>query len=1076
MELATVYAQFEQLCADFMSPEKRLAAEQTQNSLCRFHAAGAIKEAIAREYNLHPKAEIHALRDWLIAYVLRWTDRLEHYVLQSLLQAVAVIVKRGWLDESVEDRESLFQKVTELLSGPVQQEGELRRVFGLILQISHAIVHDPTKAASAEVRPLLASSIAAAETVLSWDFATADDNALNDSESKGGVSTSPFPSSWRDIVIRPDVLDMFFHLHHLMQSSETLSNRTRQCLIQLAGMNGPVFQVVDGQGKLVDDVLAQKAYVGHLLQGWLKMLAYYQNTDPYDGEVESGAELVGIVGIARQILQTFDLAILGALPEFLHFLNELGKLTDTNYRNFVNNEDEFTTEAADLLLEVWASLVQQTECFMEEYMATPPPPEFDFASYISFLTGLAYHIFETYTGVRLKLTESDEDFEDGGFKDQELYADQLIYVATLARMNAAKSISGLQALLDDRFLRLQRIFEAKEPTDAKVTKVLLEHAHWLALLAGHVLADSGRGERPSIPPAIMSFSAKSGAEDPVVTLSTGFLKLLDLLSIEPNSALFDMTSPLTNETLFWFVERWSKTYLFVDRHHAQISESMVRAFGQMGGGPGILDFILDKIKRNVILWHGDSDVLLEIVKLLNTFATIDVIRDAILVTEQFEQLVTLFMQSLGKIPASVHSPLIEAIASIATHASTPALRSHYFQRLSETIEKRLLAVLGRPDFAQVYQTPAVVEEVQSTMEMYSGLAMAADESNTKAVYEVCSRRFSDFVKLLDVYRNVAEVEGYILSVFNNLVRCQSFDELSQEECQTLYLSVIELLKTYAKNEVGRKRVRNDGDEPYEDLSNMLELLAEMMASQYEGLMWEDVVEKRANKSPSTVDVADVVFYGINIVIPLVTDQMLKFPDLCKDYISLVTNLIKYFPDKLSTLPPELLASLVKSLDFGMDHSIPEVGRSAFEAVTSLALFAWDEQQAKGEASVAFLAPHLDHLMLKTLDLMMYRTLDGALVESAGEAAFSLAIARRTQYATLMQQIHDGLESPIFQARFTAALTNFTAGLEKLLHAQGPTGKLRMARVDGMLRGVEVDEWREVVRRFLVDVRGFLRVK
>ena len=34
---------------------------------------------------------------------------------------------------------------------------------------------------------------------------------------------------------------------------------------------------------------------------------------------------------------------------------------------------------------------------------------------------------------------------------------------------------------------------------------------------------------------------------------------------------------------------------------------------------------------------------------------------------------------------------------------------------------------------------------------------------------------------------------------------------------------------------GRKRVREADEEMYEDLSNMLELLAELMASQYEGL-------------------------------------------------------------------------------------------------------------------------------------------------------------------------------------------------------------------------------------------------
>ena len=66
----------------------------------------------------------------------------------------------------------------------------------------------------------------------------------------------------------------------------------------------------------------------------------------------------------------------------------------------------------------------------------------------------------------------------------------------------------------------------------------------------------------------------------------------------------------------------------------------------------------------------------------------------------------------------------------------------------------------------------VVEEVQSVLEMYSGLALAADQMNSKDVYDVCSTRFGDFVKLLDLYRNVEEVETMILQVFNHLVHCQ----------------------------------------------------------------------------------------------------------------------------------------------------------------------------------------------------------------------------------------------------------------------------------------------------------------
>lgn len=50
------------------------------------------------------------------------------------------------------------------------------------------------------------------------------------------------------------------------------------------------------------------------------------------------------------------------------------------------------------------------------------------------------------------------------------------------------------------------------------------------------------------------------------------------------------------------------------------------------------------------------------------------------------------------------------------------------------------------------------------------------------------------------------------------------------------------------------------------------------------LAWNDILEKRKTSAETNkVDVADIVFCGVNIVIPLVSEQMLK---VCKK---------KYYP-------------------------------------------------------------------------------------------------------------------------------------------------------------------------------------
>ncbi|TPX65919.1 hypothetical protein SpCBS45565_g04813 [Spizellomyces sp. 'palustris'] len=1168
MDYQAAQARFEQACTEMTHSATREAGtkvmlefrstqnvlplckhifETTQRDDVRFHVVTAIKEVAAREYALHPKAEIHGLRDWLLEYVVGKYELLPPYVRNSTLSTVAVIVKRGWLEESGPDKEAFFGRILGLLNGEIThrqtgvsllsymldefssdrssavglpydfhiksrrsfEEGELRHIFRILVQIIQHTLQAGPKIDNPPEFDFFTMSVAAMEKILGWDFVKPCDNALQGrferrQHIRDYLITADFPISWREFIVRPDIIDMFFQLHHTMEEHDRLSDHTRQCLIHLAGLHGSVFCSANANGLLVEDQDGQRGYVAHFLKAFLKPLSRFLSTTTFDPDSGYGPELIGITSMAKRVLQNFPLTVTGAVPEFLPFLNELGKLTVTCSRNTVGDSEEFCTEAADELLDLWAglskdrtqvadsessfrsvsciSLVRQIEDYMHEQTAlrttgATPGLTFDLATLMTFLTSVAYHVFDTYVDSRLELAKLSVEDEVDNMKDEYLYEDQLLAVALIGRVEPGKSIAKLQQLITDRMARLHEAFAGNQEQASQIP-ILLEHIHWLSLLSGHLLADSGRGEKPEIPRTLRGLSLHSGIDaDPVVTLAMTLFKFLKLVSVEPDSPQFALCSPLVSETLLWFVERWTETYLFLDSREAA-SPSLVRAFGRQQGGEHVLDFILTMVQKTFVLWHGETDVLIQVVNLLNAFSRNTEVRNALLVSETFQGMISFFLDNLSRLPADVHSPLIENIATIATHATSADVRSRYFTGLSNAIEKRLLGILNHPQFLQIYQLPENIESVMSTMEMYGGLALAADESNTKEIFATISKYFDAFIKLLEVYRNVTEVEKYILLVFANLIRCQSFEELTPADCQKLYAAVFELLKTYAKNEVGKTRVlqAEREEELYEDVSCILELLAQLMASQYEGLAWSDILVKRKNKA--TVDVADVIFYGVNVVIPLITDQMLQFPELCKDYISLVSNLVRYFPDKLSCLPSELLSSLVRSLEFGMHNAISEVARSAFEAVTALALFGWDEQANSG-ISPEFLHPYLDRLLQQTLEMFLFRDFDSGLMESAGEALFGLALSRGDQYNTLTQHLISQQSQPHFARRLSDALQTLNTAIAETAQTPGAAERLRIARVEGFIGGPSAawfSRYRERLEAFLMDVRGFLRVK
>lgn len=101
----------------------------------------------------------------------------------------------------------------------------------------------------------------------------------------------------------------------------------------------------------------------------------------------------------------------------------------------------------------------------------------------------------------------------------------------------------------------------------------------------------------------------------MVSISKLFLELLVFTSsFGSNTVEASNCSPRVAETLVWYMERWSKTYLLIDENeYGHMSPSIAKAFGRPGPSDGhgmeIVDFFIEQMKVNFILWNADPDVL-----------------------------------------------------------------------------------------------------------------------------------------------------------------------------------------------------------------------------------------------------------------------------------------------------------------------------------------------------------------------------------------------------------------------------------------------------------------------------------
>lgn len=218
-------------------------------------------------------------------------------------------------------------------------------------------------------------------------------------------------------------------------------------------------------------------------------------------------------------------------------------------------------------------------------------------------------------------------------------------------------------------------------------------------------------------------------------------------------------------------------------------QNLVQAFSIEGNGKQVLEFILDKVHKNLILWHGDEDVLLSIINLLDSLSKVVSVRDSLLSSrktkqrcvfsyfnnpyniEQFSTIVQFCLNSLNQLPSNTHSPLIQAFTIISSTTTSQSLKKMFLDGIIEAIESSYRSKIFNPNFQKIHQSVETVNQVLNSMECFSGLALAIDMTNVVFMFNNVFVKWSDsFITLFDLYKDFNEVETSILAFYDNFIQ------------------------------------------------------------------------------------------------------------------------------------------------------------------------------------------------------------------------------------------------------------------------------------------------------------------
>jgi hypothetical protein len=160
--------------------------------------------------------------------------------------------------------------------------------------------------------------------------------------------------------------------------------------------------------------------------------------------------------------------------------------------------------------------------------------------------------------------------------------------------------------------------------------------------------------------------------------------------------------------------------------------------------------------------------------------------------------------------------------------------------------------------------------------MFDGLALSCQFNNTTIIFGFMSRFFQSFHQLMEIYKNVPEVQLSLIQLLADMTGRLDMAVLEKEQKQGLYQFIMEIIRLYGTFNHNKKRVHTqeeEADRPYEDICTILVLLTNIMASDFETHLGG--FQPTIGDSGLVPGVADVVLFGVNTIIPMIDMEMLK---------------------------------------------------------------------------------------------------------------------------------------------------------------------------------------------------------
>ncbi|XP_052755265.1 exportin-4-like [Galleria mellonella] len=932
-----------ELCRDIL--------EKSSSDQVRFEAAGLIKSALIREWSLLSENDISSLREYLLNYLLRKDSPA--FVREKLLQTIAIIIKRGSIDDGGRERKSLLGELEKIiLSSPISQQKlacslilaimqeyaitvksadvgliwevhfrlkksfealDLKRIFRFTVGVLEQIVRSGHRP-EGEQALLTKQLLTIVETVLCWSHVSPllSKRLIGAFEAIYESDTAPalrLSLNWRDTIMQPELLSLFFEIHMYVRSNPDLASPSLTCLVQLASLSGVVVSASN----------LKQQYLENYVNSFLNMMVYIQPVE---------REMLGISDIYRRLIQFFSPSMIAATPPA--FLQNLTTLTCLCIRGAAMeeniNDDTVWREALNKFLHSWCSVVHDTDGYSAETLQNP-----------------CIEVFNTYLHCRLSppdgirgLDNLEEDVKDEMDEDdRKQHSNMLLTIGAIARKAPAHCCHVLFTLLQDRSKRLETQLQLMHMGKLPISSggeliTLFEDLHWILMITGHFLAvDCTEGETTMIPAEIISYSLRENANidaslrylvgestntenvDPILRLIGEILRISAWECAALEAGLGTVFSPELSATISWLLKIWANSYLMDQSSvYSEMSAVLECAFGPGSRGAA---WAVSRLagRAATCLRHlpGQPTAADHAVRLLAMLAHHHHKHNPLASCEEFLSLVA-WEASGSNLSGELRKELHKSFAIAATYAEGEVRNRLLASTMA--LQEKLMNIINMQS-----DTEPVRNMLADTLDCFIGI--------TEGVHEVgeMDEQFLMLIGALDKIPGIIfkyhNYPGVVLPSLNLLsksakrmlhsVQPQNVNKFL-EICNTTF-------EVYIRWNSGKiSSVPQDAEEEaYEDICALMELICSIA------------------RSGSEHGVGDTCARGLRILLPLITPPLLALPTLAQHAYRMLRDLDS--ADQITNLPIEDFNMVVTALRVGLTAVSCDVSTLCCDTIVGL---------------------------------------------------------------------------------------------------------------------------------------------